>query len=341
MDSSKLSVFALQEKTKEEPQWISYMSSRRKSGKIPAWTLKVNGMDEIKSIIDKITDSLSNIQGVRAVVLGGSRARGTHTVSSDIDVGIYYDASSLDIGALNQAAQAVDDSGRENLITPPGGWGEWVNGGGWLVVEGRPVDFILRDLARVEGIVRECREGIVSSHYQTGHPHAFINAMYMGELAVCKVLWEKDDSISAVKDAAEQYPSKLQKALVHLFSFEAEFSLWLAENSLDKDDIYYVTAHMVRSVSALNQVLFALNREYCLNEKKAVAMIDRFSIRPAGYKGKVDSIFLAAGIGGLNACNELRELVNEVKSLLTVEQTGHIMETIGDLSSSKGNPADR
>lgn len=57
---------------------------------------------------------------------------------------------------------------------------------------------------------------------------------------------------------AEQYPVELQNALIHLFSFEVEFSLRLAENSIDKDDIYYVTAHVVRSISALNQVLFAL-----------------------------------------------------------------------------------
>ncbi len=50
----------------------------------------------------------------------------------------------------------------------------------------------------------------------------------------------------------------------------------LAEKNVTRDDAYYVVAHLVRSVSALNQVIFALNEQYCINEKKAVRMIDTF-----------------------------------------------------------------
>ena len=292
-------------------------------------------MNEIKTILDKIVAVLATVPGIEAIVLGGSRARGTHSPASDIDIGIYYDHSTLDIGVLNKATQAVDDEHRENLIASPGGWGKWVNGGGWLVVDGCPVDFILRDLARVEQVVEEGRKGIVSSHYQTGHPHAYINVMYMGELAISKVLWEKGNNVSALKRMAEQYPAELEKALIHLFSFEAEFSLWLAENSIGKDDLYYLTAHVVRSISALNQVLFALNKEYCLNEKKAVKMIDKFDLHPNDYKSTIDDIFAAVGTDNNNACVQLRHLVCEVKELLTAKQTAHVTATLDNLSSSR------
>jgi predicted nucleotidyltransferase len=301
---------------------------------------EVSLVDDISGILNKAVTALSAVPGVRAVVLGGSRARGTHSPASDIDIGIYYDSPALDIDALSNAARSVDDEHRENLIAPPGGWGNWVNGGGWLVTDGCPVDFVLRDISRAAAIVAECREGLVTPHYQTGHPHAFISAMYMGELAVCRLLWEKDSAVSDMKRLAEQYPDKLQEALIHLFSFEAEFSLWLAENSVDKDDIYYVTAHFVRSVSALNQVLFALNKEYCLNEKKAVKMIDTFQIRPIDYKGRVDDIFAAAGTAPTNACAQLRDLADAVKALLTAEQTAHVAATLDGLSDSKGKHYD-
>lgn len=292
-------------------------------------------MNEIKAILDKIVNVLSTVSGIKAIVLGGSRARGTHSNSSDIDIGIYYDGPMLDIDAMNKATQAVDNEHRENLIAPPGEWGKWVNGGGWLTIDGCPVDFILRDIARVEKVIEEGRKGVVTSHYQTGHPHAYINVMYMGELAISKVLWEKDNSVSVMKRMAEQYPIELQNALIHLFSFEAEFSSWLAENSIDKDDIYYVTAHVVRSISALNQVLFALNKEYLLNEKKAVKMIDKFNIHPTSYKNKVDDIFAAFGTDSKNACVQLRHLVSEVKEFLIARQTEHVTVTLDNLSSSK------
>ena len=107
-------------------------------------------MNEIKAILDKIVAVLSTVPGIHAIVLGGSRAGGTHSPSSDIDIGIYYDDPALDIDALNKATQEVDDEHRKNLIASPGGWGKWVNGGGWLIVDGYSVDFILRDIARVE-----------------------------------------------------------------------------------------------------------------------------------------------------------------------------------------------
>ena len=188
-------------------------------------------MNEIQPILEKTVAALSIVSGIQAIVLGGSRARGNHTSSSDIDIGIYYeperntntpqlcrrevhyeperntpdfqvgaafcrgevhyDAGKLDLPGLNEAARVVDDTHRESLIAAPGEWGNWVNGGGWLTIDGYPVDFILRDTSRVEKSIIDGQKGVVTSHYQPGHPHAFVNIMYMGELAICKLLWKK------------------------------------------------------------------------------------------------------------------------------------------------------
>lgn len=273
-------------------------------------------MNEIRIILDKVVAALTEISGIEAVVLGGSRARGTQSPESDIDIGIYYENATFDLVSLNKAAQLLDDEHRENLIVPPGEWGKWVNGGGWLIIDGYHVDFILRDVERVENVITECQEGNISAHYQTGHPHAYINVMYMGELAVCKMLWDKKGNISLRKSIAEQYPSKLKKAIIGFFGFEARFSLMFAESNAKKNDVYYVTAHIVRAISALNQVLFAINEEYCLNEKKAVGMIDGFNIHPLGYQDKVNSIFTVAGTDSSNACIQLRQLIDEVQGML-------------------------
>lgn len=273
-------------------------------------------MNEIKTILDKVVYALADVSGIQAIVLGGSRARGTHSSESDIDIGIYYDKATLDLVSLNKAAQLIDDKHRDNLVVPPCEWGKWVNGGGWLVINGYHVDFILRDADRVKNVIAECQQGAISAHYQTGHPHAYMNVMYMGELAVCKVLWDKEGNISTLKQVAEKYPQKLKRAIIGFFAFEAEFSLMFAESNAEKNDVYYVTAHIVRVISALNQVLFAVNEEYCLNEKKAVGMIDHFNIHPLGYKDKVNSIFAVAGTDGVNACVQLKQLINEVKDIL-------------------------
>ena len=46
----------------------------------------------IDNIIQSVTEKLSSLPYIEGIVLGGSRARGTHTEDSDIDVGIYYNA---------------------------------------------------------------------------------------------------------------------------------------------------------------------------------------------------------------------------------------------------------
>lgn len=140
--------------------------------------------------------------------------------------------------------------------------------------------------------------------------------MYRGELAICKVLSSPTGEILTLKKIAETYPAKLKTSLLNFFTFEANFSAELARKYSSKEDLYYVIAHLVRSISCLNQVLFALNEQYCLNEKKAVMMIASFTRRPKHYKEKVDRILIAAGNDTPLACSQLSRLIEEVNELL-------------------------
>jgi hypothetical protein len=94
-------------------------------------------------------ERLVSVDGVVAVVLGGSRARGTHRPDSDIDLGLYY-RGDLDMLALRALADDVADDPVE--VTVPGGWGPWVDGGAWLTIQGQRVDWIYRDLQRVHQV---------------------------------------------------------------------------------------------------------------------------------------------------------------------------------------------
>ena len=157
----------------------------------------------IDNIIQSVTEKLSSLPYIEGIVLGGSRARGTHTEDSDIDFGIYYNSELFDITVINQLATELDDENRSNLIVPPGAWGDWINGGGWLVINGYHVDLILRDIKRVEQIMKDTEHGIVTANYQTGHPHGYISAMYRGELAISKILYANDENFYEFKKQAE------------------------------------------------------------------------------------------------------------------------------------------
>ncbi|HSL30847.1 MAG TPA: nucleotidyltransferase domain-containing protein [Anaerolineales bacterium] len=247
---------------------------------------------QTQALIEKITSEVKNVKGVRGIVLGGSRARGTHRPSSDIDLGIYYHADGpLDLVALSRIATQLDDEHRAGVITEIGGWGPWINGGGWLKVDSRQVDFLYRDLVHVSSVIDDCLNGKIEIVYQPGHPHGFVTSIYLAEMAVCQPLWDPAGIISELKKKTRPYPAALQKALIQKFAWEIDFSLQVARKSIERADVTYAVGCGFRSVMCMLQVLFAINGEYWLNEKGALALADQFALKPALLRSRVEESF--------------------------------------------------
>src|SRR5208283_4810375 len=128
----------------------------------------------IQQILTDVVARVSKIEGIQAIVLGGSRARGTADERSDIDLGIYYNGEHpFSIEALGAAATELDDRHGDNLVTSFGDWGPAVNGGGWLEIRGNHVDFLYRELGAVREAIEDCVAGRARSIYQLGHPLGF------------------------------------------------------------------------------------------------------------------------------------------------------------------------
>ena len=247
---------------------------------------------DIESRIQDIVDEVKNVSGVKAVVLGGSRARGTDHSASDVDLGIYYDPRhSLDLSELANVAKTLDDEHRTELITPIGGWGPWINGGGWLRIRSVPVDFLYRDLDKVNTVINSCLEGKVEIFYQPGHPHGFVSSIYLGEIVICQPLWDPEGLIANLKSKVNPYPIALQKAVIQSFAWEIDFSMEMARKSIARADVAYAAGSCFRSVMCMLQVLFAVNKEHWLNEKGAVAIANNFKIKPVNLQSRVGEIF--------------------------------------------------
>lgn len=247
---------------------------------------------QVPQFIHHIVDRLQSIGGIAAITLGGSRARGNHTQKSDVDLGIYYKSEKpLDLIALNHLASELDDNHRANLITSIGEWGKWINGGGWLRIENLPVDFLYRDLDQVNCVIDDCYAGQVTVDYQPGHPHGFVSSIYMGEVAICLPLYDPSGVLNALKAKTTPYPIQLKQATVDKFAWEISFSLLIAQKAVTRGDVAYAAGCCFRSVACMNQVLFALNEEYLLNEKGAVAIANSFPLCPQNYQQRVESVF--------------------------------------------------
>ncbi|MHA6765319.1 nucleotidyltransferase domain-containing protein [Streptacidiphilus sp. PAMC 29251] len=265
----------------------------------------------MQMIIEGMANRLVEVPGVVGVLLGGSRARGEHRPESDWDLGVYY-RGGLDLAALRTLA------GPEVEVAGPGGWGPWVNGGAWLKVDGVAVDWILRDLDRVERVWADCREGRYEVGMQPGHPLGFWSPCYPGEVALGQVLADPGGELTDLQQQASAYPAQLREALT-AGAWEAEFLVNAAAKGAARADTLHVSLCLSRAVGVLVQALFAQDRRWCLNEKGALAVAETLPAAPTGFGPRVRRLLGASGgtVDLLTATvAEARALVEETRAAL-------------------------
>ncbi|MEX1103084.1 MAG: nucleotidyltransferase domain-containing protein [Dehalococcoidia bacterium] len=256
----------------------------------------MTSQDEAVALAARIAHRLIAIDGVAAVALGGSRARGTATPESDVDLGLYYHASHPpSIESLGALACQLDDGHREGLATNFGEWGAWVNGGAWLRVEGVAVDWLYRDMGRVTEVIQACRRGEVTCDYYLGHPHGFHNHIYLGEVHCALPLEDPGNGLNALKLLVAQYPPEMRARIVSRYRYDARFMLEAGRRSAARGDVMHAAGCLFRVVAALVQVVYALNERYFVSEKGSVAEIEGMPMRPARWSSTVSGLLGAPG----------------------------------------------
>jgi hypothetical protein len=268
--------------------------------------------------IADLVERIAHVSGIAAVVLGGSRAVGTATADSDYDIGLYIEPGApFEVAALNAVVAPLDDRRPAEAVTARGAWGPWIDGGGWLTVQGWRVDLLYRDLGKVREVIGEARAGRFTRHYQPGHPHGFFSTIYMGEVALCRPLVDPSGIIAQLKSLTDPYPAALRENLAAFFLWEATFSLENGRKSLGRRDIAYGIGCAFRSVACLTQVLFAVNGIYGINEKGAVFRAAALPLAPDALAETVDDIFARIAGGEISAGFDILErLIGEARALL-------------------------
>jgi nucleotidyltransferase-like protein len=158
--------------------------------------------------LERFVERLKQVPGIIAIVAGGSKARGTADLYSDTDLGLYFDQQNpLNISVLDTVAAEYDDRGCRGLVTAIGEWGPWINGGGWLQMDGHPVDLLYRETTKIEAVLDDAIDGRVEIAYQPGHPFGFLSSIYVSEVALCSPLWDPDFGLRKQKQKSTAIPS--------------------------------------------------------------------------------------------------------------------------------------
>jgi predicted nucleotidyltransferase len=269
---------------------------------------------EIETFARTIADRLTQVPRVRAVVLGGSWVRGGADPNSDIDLGIYYHgAEPPPVDDLRALAAELDDLHRGEAVTDFGAWGPWINGGAWLTIQGRRVDWLYRDLRRVHDVLESCLAGKPAAIYQAGHPHAFHTPIYLGEAVLCMPLTDPYGDLARLKAQLNPYPLVLHRAMIEGGLWEAQFTLDTTQKPALRGDVLVVAGGLFRCVADLVQVLFALNERWCLNEKGALRQTRLMPHCPPDFAEHAERML--SGIGSQPA--ELQTSLTAAQALLT------------------------
>jgi hypothetical protein len=263
-------------------------------------------------------ERLGGIPGIAAVVLGGSHASGSARPDSDVDLGLYYrEAAPFSIDAVRRLANAANDTPHPT-VTDFGGWGQWVNGGAWLTVQGQRVDLIYRNADKVQRVVHACAAGNgPESDYYVQHIWGWHSHIYLGELAICRPLYDPDGLLADLKAQVAVYPAALKADLIRTWLSCAD-TFYTARKTARAGDVYGTVGCLTRTDAMLTQVLFALNETYFVSDKGSFARLDTFPLRPPDYCATVTSVLAAPG-------------TTSEALLATVERMAEIHQQVADL----------
>ena len=261
--------------------------------------------------LGELAARLAAVPGVAAVLLGGSRARGTHRPDSDTDLGIYYHRP-LDVAALGVLARAF--GGPAAQVTPVGEWGPWVDGGGWLSVDGAAVDWIYRDVDRVARAWADAEQGRYAFHAQAGHPLGVPDFAYAGEVALGVVLADPTGELGRIKERLRDYPAALGAAVVRRLD-EARFLLGIVTKPAHREDTTFVAGCLFRVVTLCAHALHARAGRWVVNEKGLVDAAGRLDPAPDDFAERAHDVLARLGTDATSlraAVGRAERLVDEV-----------------------------
>jgi predicted nucleotidyltransferase len=202
----------------------------------------------------EIVPKLAELPGVRAVVLGGSRAQGREGPDSDWDFGVYYR------GTFD--AELLGRLGHPAHVARPGEWGRIVNGGAWMSVLGQRVDVLLRDLDQVERWSDDARDGRFEIDGVPGHLAGLPTYTVLGEVALARVL---TGELPAV-----EFPDRLRRVAEARWRWCGGFSLFHADAHLAKDNTVGAAGMAAKAAMETAHGIVASRGVWVLNEKTLI-----------------------------------------------------------------------
>ena len=275
--------------------------------------------EQKRQLLEQLVDQLSRVDGVVAIVLGGSYASGTQHATSDMDIGLYYrEARPFSIADIRRIAEGVATNSKAT-VTGFYEWGDWVNGGAWIHTPQSKVDFLYRNLDHVQRTIAEAQQGISRHDYDQQPTYGFYSVIYLAETQICLPLYDPDGLIAQIKRQVEVYPPKLKQKVIRDSLWAAEFTLLHARSFAAQGDVYNTVGCLTRVASNITQALFALNERYFICDKQVLDTIAKFPHLPPGYVQQMNHILACPGSTAQDLIRSVGDLEQAWRSVVALD----------------------
>lgn len=263
-------------------------------------------------MLDGLIADLKLVEGVRAVVLGGSYAIGMATEGSDLDLGIYYsEQQPFDIEKIKAISEKYADN-EQPTVTGFYEWGPWVNGGAWINTANGEVDFLYKNIEQITKTIENAKNGIWENNFEQQPPYGFSSVIFLAETNNSLPLYDPEEVVKNLKESVKQYPPRLKQSIVQQALWSAEFTIWQAEKFASKVDIYNTVGCLTRAINNIVSALFALNETYPMGDKRAINILEQAKIRPVGLAAKIDNILCCNQHTLIDNVLQLKNLFDEI-----------------------------
>ena len=112
------------------------------------------------------------------------------------------------------------------------------------------------------------------------------------------------------------YPPLMKKGIIEKFMWEAKFACECSNKPGAFEDINYIFGSVFHIVCSWLQVLYALNKTYLMNEKKALPHISRLSTIPDEFQLQINQVYSTIADGNFDeAYVIILKLDNEIRDL--------------------------
>lgn len=252
--------------------------------------------------ISRIGQVLGTVPGVRAVALGGSRARGLASPTSDYDVIVFREKKGdISFDAIIEAVEPL-----------AGGKIQSVKGAELIKFETAEgaVELFSGQFNRVREELNNARTGNFHRYLHPLHPYGTVSTLRISYVVASLPVYDPLGELAALIAEAYPYPALLKSRMISIFRNEANLACIHARKVRDGSQAHYLSSLYGKFVHASTMVLFALNEQYPYIDKGNLLFLSRLPVTITRFQERSNTLIRAAATGEAMLAHKIASALN-------------------------------